>query len=67
MSQKPVTKLSVASCPDCGERITLKGRIYLGRSAICPNCDAELQVTSTSPLELDWRDEDDDEYEDKDD
>ena len=54
-----------ASCPDCGARIRLPGTIQIGRPITCPNCDAELEVIETDPVELDWVY--DDEYEDEDD
>jgi lysine biosynthesis protein LysW len=56
-----------ARCPDCGEKISLRGEVHLGRKIICPDCDAELEVVETSPLQLDWAYEDDFEYEDEDD
>jgi lysine biosynthesis protein LysW len=41
-------------CPDCGSKITLGSRVELGLTFICPRCDAELEVVSTRPLEVDW-------------
>lgn len=55
-----------AVCPDCGEDIELKGKVTLGRKVTCPNCDAELEVVETSPIELDWA-EDEYDYEDEED
>ena len=55
-------------CPDCGEKITLVGEIRLGKQVVCPNCEAELEVVETEPVELDWaydEYEDDDESEDE--
>ncbi len=60
------TNAAVAVCPDCGEKITLRGTIRLGREVICPNCDAELEVVETEPLELDWIYDEEDEEEDED-
>ena len=48
------TRVIRASCPDCGERIQLKGTVQVGLQVTCPNCDAELEVIETDPVELDW-------------
>ena len=53
-------------CPDCDERITFNPRAKLGLRFNCPECDAELEVISVDPLEIDWAydyswDEDEDE------
>ncbi|MBN1933306.1 MAG: hypothetical protein JW934_01510 [Anaerolineae bacterium] len=53
-----VTK--TALCPDCGEKIPLSVPIHLGTQVTCPNCEAELEVVETEPVELDWIYEDDD-------
>jgi lysine biosynthesis protein LysW len=67
MAQKETSQAVFARCPDCGEKIALRGEVYLGRKVICPDCDAELEVVETSPLQLDWLYEDDFEYEDQED
>ncbi len=60
-----------ALCPDCGERVPLSTPVRLGMRVTCPNCDAELEVVETEPIELDWvyedddYDYDDDEFEDE--
>ena len=46
-----------AECPDCGEKVLVKVPVGLGQRVICPNCQAELEVVETVPLELDWYDE----------
>jgi len=57
-----------AICPDCGEKVPLKGKIMVGQLVICPKCEAELEVVETIPLELDFVYEDqEDEDEDEDD
>ncbi len=59
-----------AVCPDCGEKIPLSPPIRLGAQVTCPNCEAELEIVETDPVELDWVYEDDDydyEQEDEDD
>lgn len=61
MGQKAAPQVAVATCPDCGEKISVQGKIHLGKEVICPNCEAELEVVETVPVELDWAcDEDDD-------
>lgn len=61
------TRVIRASCPDCGEGIQLQGLARIGQKVICPNCDAELEVIETDPVELDWvYDDDSDEDEDED-
>jgi lysine biosynthesis protein LysW len=48
-----------ATCPDCGDKIALRGTIRMGQKVVCPNCDAELEVVETEPVELDWVYDDD--------
>jgi alpha-aminoadipate carrier protein LysW len=62
-------KAAKAVCPDCGETVTLRGSVRLGKEVVCPHCDAELEVVETDPLELDWAydDYDDDEEEEDED
>ena len=43
-----------AYCPDCDGRIVLNPHANLGQKLTCPHCDAELEVISLNPLELDW-------------
>ena len=66
MSSSTRVQVVTARCPDCGERIRLQGRIHIGRPVICSNCDAELEVIETEPVELDWIDDDDDDEDDED-
>ncbi|MGD2206910.1 MAG: hypothetical protein PVH17_09035 [Anaerolineae bacterium] len=58
-------------CPDCDEKIVLNIKPQEGQKLSCPHCDADLEVISVNPLELDWAydwDWDDDEdFEDDDD
>lgn len=61
-------KIPIAHCPDCRERIRLGGRLYIGKTITCSNCDAELEIIETDPLELDWAydgEDEDDEYDDE--
>jgi lysine biosynthesis protein LysW len=61
------TQAAIARCPDCGEKIRLQGRIYVGKEVICPDCDAVLEVIDTEPVELDWAFDDEDDEDDDDD
>ena len=52
MVAKNERQKAVTSCPDCGQRIALKGRSELGRRFTCMRCGAELKVVKTEPLRL---------------
>ena len=54
MTVKRTTGTTTAECPDCGEKITLRDPVELGQLVTCPNCEAELEVVETNPVELDW-------------
>ena len=41
-------------CPDCGNRIKLWPLINVGEELVCPFCEADLEVVSLDPVELDW-------------
>ena len=43
-----------AECPDCGEQVPVKAPVKLGQRVVCPNCQADLEVVETVPVELDW-------------
>jgi alpha-aminoadipate carrier protein LysW len=43
-----------APCPDCGEEIELWSQVKVGEELTCPYCEAELEVISLDPVELDW-------------
>ena len=67
MSVAKATRTTTTECPDCGERIALQLPVRRGDLVNCPNCDAELEVIGTDPVELDWvYEESDDEDEDED-
>jgi len=66
--------MAVATCPDCGRKIAVDPQLQVGDEIICSHCDAELEVVSLDPVELDWlylepadEDEDWDDVEDWDD
>ena len=44
-------------CPDCGGRIYLGDKPWLGQPTTCYTCDADLEVTALNPPVLDWVDE----------
>jgi lysine biosynthesis protein LysW len=48
--------MAVAYCLDCGGRIYLGQRPWVGQAVFCSRCDADLEVIQTNPLELDWTD-----------
>ena len=48
------TQTTFAACPDCGQRIRLTGKIFVGRKVTCSNCDTQLAVVETTPVELGW-------------
>jgi alpha-aminoadipate carrier protein LysW len=64
---------ATATCPDCGRKVVLRSQARVGDEVMCPHCEADLEVVSLDPLELDWAwlepadDEDwDDDYDDED-
>ena len=66
MVTKRGTQTETADCPDCGEKIALQGPIRIGRRVTCPNCEADLEIVETVPVELDWYYEEDTEEDDED-
>jgi len=46
--------MAIVFCIDCEEPITLGPNPMVGQRLLCPHCAAELEVTSVSPLQLDW-------------
>ena len=61
--------MAIAKCPDCGDSIELGARPKIHRLLSCPHCDADLEVVSLDPPQVDWAyassDESDDEWEDE--
>lgn len=49
--------MAFAYCPDCGSRIYLGHRPWLGQPAVCDQCEADLEVVRLNPPGLDWVDE----------
>ena len=50
-------------CIECDSRVWFKKHPNLGDITICPECDTQLEVIRTSPLELHWAYEEYDTYE----
>jgi len=46
--------MAIVFCIDCEEPISLGPNPKVGQRLLCPHCAAELEVTSVSPLQLDW-------------
>ena len=40
-------------CPDCGGKLLLGSKVEWGLKLICLHCDAELEVISIDPPEVD--------------
>jgi lysine biosynthesis protein LysW len=57
----------VARCPDCAAAIDLdEDEVEPGEIMSCPECEVELEVISTHPLQLNSLAEDDDLEDDED-
>jgi lysine biosynthesis protein LysW len=52
MATKNEPQKAVTVCPDCGQRIALKGKPEFGRRFTCIHCGADLKVVRTEPLKL---------------
>lgn len=46
--------MATALCPDCEQKIVIGPKPKKGQWVSCPHCNADLEIVSTSPLELDW-------------
>ena len=44
----------VGSCPECRGAVTFEVQPILGQRAVCPSCQAVLEVVVMAPVELDW-------------
>jgi lysine biosynthesis protein LysW len=56
--------MALVTCVECDEEIEIDGRPRLGQILICPSCHARLEVVSTNPVEVDWADDEDEEWDD---
>lgn len=63
--------MATALCPDCGQKIVIGPKPKRGQWVSCPHCNADLEIASVSPLELDWvrfgEEDDDDDFDEFDD
>lgn len=59
--------MATALCPDCGQKIVIGPKPKKGQWVSCPHCNADLEIVSIRPLELDWvrYDDDDDDLEEE--
>lgn len=57
--------MAITNCIECDTEIEIAGRARLGLKVICPSCGARLEVVGTNPVEVDWADESDDEWDDE--
>ena len=48
--------MAFAYCLDCGKRLYLGHKPWVGQAVFCTRCGADLEVTRANPLELDWTD-----------
>lgn len=46
--------MNKAKCPMCSADVPIPKSAKLGTLVVCDQCDAELEVVSLKPLELDW-------------
>jgi lysine biosynthesis protein LysW len=49
--------MAFAYCLDCGDRIYLGRKPWVGQEAFCERCGADMEVIRTNPLELEWTDD----------
>ena len=57
--------MALVTCVECDEEIELSGRPRLGQTLVCISCGAHLEVVNISPIEVDWADDEGDEWEDE--
>ena len=48
------TQTTLATCPECKQRIRLRGKVFWGRKVACPNCETQLAVIETAPVQFGW-------------
>jgi alpha-aminoadipate carrier protein LysW len=54
MPERATISKTAVDCVDCGETITLSGRVEVGQIVSCAECGATMQVISLDPVEVDW-------------
>lgn len=58
MSKNPQSKVVIGFCPGCGSQIRFLKKVQMGEFFICDECGDELEVVNLSPVKLDWAFED---------
>ena len=58
---------NISYCPDCGGEIRFKRTPFMGQKMTCRQCNTALVVVGRSPIELDWVDFDEIDFEEYDD
>jgi alpha-aminoadipate carrier protein LysW len=58
-------EMALVTCVECDEEIELNGRPRLGQTLVCISCGAQLEVVSTNPIEVDWADDEGDDWDDE--
>lgn len=53
-------------CPECDEEVYVDADSEQGDRVTCDECGSELVVVGLDPIELDLRDESDDDYDEED-
>jgi len=56
--------MALVTCVECDEEIVLNGRPRLGQTLVCISCRARLEIVSTNPVEVDWADDEEDDWDD---
>lgn len=54
-------------CPECDEEVYVDAEIEQGDQVSCDECQSQLVVVGLDPIELDLREESDDDFSDDDD
>ncbi len=59
--------MATGYCPECDVDTKFSESPKKGMRVTCASCGAWLEVIATSPIELDWVNEEEDDYDDLDD
>ncbi len=52
----------MGACPECGASVDLEFDVVEGEIIACEECEAELEVISVNPLELDLAPEEEEDW-----
>jgi lysine biosynthesis protein LysW len=58
--------MATTQCVSCDEEIEVVGRVRLGQKITCDFCGSALEVVSTSPLEVELAQDEDEDWDDDD-